>query len=84
MTQPSLLRTHVGLGVIELDHQGAPVPATSARTRFVVTPGPRPGQLLLTAVAEGTELDRDALVVSLAAEGGIDERRLARALIGVR
>lgn len=79
-----MLKTQLGLGVVELDHQGLPVPASTSRARFVVTPGPRPGQLLLTAVSEAAPAEPGALVVSLAGDADLDERRLARALVGLR
>lgn len=80
-----MLRTQVGLGVVRLDAQGAPVAgeANAPRTRFVVSPGERPGQLVLTALTEATKPDADALIVSLAADGPIDAKRLARAIIGL-
>jgi hypothetical protein len=70
---------------VRLDANNRPVmpEAQAQRTRFVVSSGQVPGQLVLTAITGATKLAPDALIVSLAADGDVDERRLARVIVGL-
>ena len=67
MSQPSLLTTQVGLGVVRFDENGVasmvakPVP----RGRFLVRDGKEPGELVLSPIADGATLPPGALVVTL-------------------
>ena len=81
----SLLSTQVGLGVIRLGADGAPLlpQAQASGARFLVEPGLIAGQLVLTAVTEATPIGPDSLVVALAASD-VDAPRLARAILGLK
>lgn len=69
MSQPSLLSTQVGLGVVRFDANGVasmvakPVP----QGRFLVREGREQGELVLTPIADGAPLSPGALVVTLSA-----------------
>jgi hypothetical protein len=67
MSQPSLLSTQVGLGVVRFDENGVasmvakPVPPG----RFLVREGREQGELVLTPIPDGATLPPGALVVTL-------------------
>lgn len=52
---PSLLTTQVGLGAVRLDPSGTPraTAPLSGERRFLVRPGERKGELILSALPEG-------------------------------
>ncbi len=68
MSQPSLLSTQVGLGVVRFDENGvaAMVPKPVPEGRFLVREGREKGELVLSPVADGATLPPGALVVTLA------------------
>ena len=75
---PSLLRTQMGMGALQVDEHGRPLQAT----RFAVSAGGRPGQLVLTPIPEGIELGGRAIVVSLLAQSPEDQARLDQLVRG--
>jgi hypothetical protein len=69
MSQPSLLSTQVGLGVVRFDANGVAsmVPKPVPCGRFLVRDGKEAGELVLTPLADGAALPPGALVVTLTA-----------------
>jgi len=71
-----LLTTQVGLGAIRVDASGKLAQPLSADRRFLVRPGDRKGELVLTVLPEGVTPPSTVMSVRLS----IDKEDEARAL----
>jgi hypothetical protein len=80
--QDSLQRTHIGLGAVKLDTSGRlvlperPRSASAATMRYLVRPGAVPGEIVLTALAEGEAPPFCVPVVTIAPSCEFDERAI--------